>query len=90
MKVGSMPRTSKIAISIPEDVLSAVEQQRESTGESRSKFFRRAVETQIRLTRERELSEQYIRAYERSPESREEVETARRSAANILAGKPWK
>ena len=90
MKVGSMPKTSKIAISIPEKLLSAVEQQRESTGESRSEFFRRAVETQIRLIRERELSEKYIRAYERSPESKEDLENARRAAANILAGIPWK
>ena len=90
MKVDSMPKTCKIAISIPEKLLSAVEQQRESTGESRSEFFRRAVETQIRLIRERELSEKYIRAYERSPESKEDLENARRAAANILAGIPWK
>ena len=84
-----MAKTSKIAISLPQDILSAVEKERKSTGESRSEYFRRAVETQMRFAREKELRDQYIRAYQIGPETKEEVEAARRAASNILAETPW-
>ena len=38
-----MSKTTKIAISLPEEVLTAVEREREGSGESRSQIFRRAV-----------------------------------------------
>ncbi len=82
-------KTTKIAISLPEEVLDAVEREREESGESRSQFFRRAVEALLRREREQELSEQYVRAYQKLPESPEEVEAARRAAGNILAEEPW-
>lgn len=84
-----MPKTAKIAISLPEEVLNAVEREREGSGESRSQFFRRAVETLLRHRQERERSEQYVRAYQQAPETREEVEAARRAASAILAEEPW-
>ena len=84
-----MPRTAKIAISLPEEVLNAVEREREGSGESRSQFFRRAVETLLRHRQERERSEQYVRAYQQTPETREEVEASRRAASAILAEEPW-
>ena len=84
-----MSKTTKIAISLPEDVLDAVERERDQSGESRSQFFRRAVETLLRRQQEQELSEQYIRAYQQMPETTEEVEAARRAASTILAEEPW-
>ena len=87
-----MPKTSKttkIAISLPEDILAAVEREREGSGESRSEFFRRAVEALLRRQREQQLSEQYVRAYRTLPESTEEVEAARRAASSILGEEPW-
>jgi Arc/MetJ-type ribon-helix-helix transcriptional regulator len=51
-------KTTKIAISLPEEVLDAVERERGESGESRSEFFRRAVEALLRRQREQELSEQ--------------------------------
>ena len=84
-----MPKTTKIAISLPEEVLDAVEREREENGESRSQFFRRAVEMLLRRQREQEMSEQYVRAYRKLPESPEEVEAARRAAGTILAEEPW-
>jgi len=84
-----MPKTAKVAISLPEEVLEAVEREREESGESRSEFFRRAVEALLRHRREREMREQYIRAYQRMPETKEEVEAAYRAASNILAEEPW-
>jgi metal-responsive CopG/Arc/MetJ family transcriptional regulator len=82
-------KTTKIAISLPEEVLDAVERERGESGESRSEFFRRAVEALLRRQREQELSEQYVHAYQVLPESPEEVEAARRAASNILAEEPW-
>jgi metal-responsive CopG/Arc/MetJ family transcriptional regulator len=85
-----MPKTSKIAISLPEEVLTAVEREREESGESRSQIFRRAVELLLRQRKEREMSEQYIRAYQKMPETKEEVTAARRAASTILAEEPWR
>jgi len=84
-----MPRTSKIAISLPEEVLTAVEREREESGESRSQIFRRAVNLLLRQQKEREMSELYIRAYQQVPETKEEVDAARRAASTILAEEPW-
>ena len=84
-----MPKTSKIAISLPEEVLTAVEREREESGESRSQIFRRAVDLLLRQRKEQEMSEQYIRAYQQVPETKEEVTAARRSASTILAEEPW-
>ena len=84
-----MPKTSKIAISLPEEVLTAVEREREESGESRSQIFRRAVELLLRHRKEKEMSDQYIRAYQQMPETTEEVTAARHSASTILAEEPW-
>ncbi|MFH1821852.1 MAG: ribbon-helix-helix protein, CopG family [Methanobacteriota archaeon] len=84
-----MPKTSKIAISLPEEVLIAVEREREESGESRSQIFRRAVDLLLRQRKDQETSEQYIRAYQQLPETKEEVTAARRAASTILAEEPW-
>ena len=84
-----MSKTAKIAISLPEEVLTAVERERRDSGESRSQFFRRAAEAQLRRRREQEMSERYIRAYMEIPESQEEVAATLHAASNILSMEPW-
>lgn len=84
-----MPKTAKIAISLPEEVLVSVERERRNSGESRSQFFRRAVEALLRRQQEQEMSEQYIRAYQQIPETEDEIEAARHAATDILAKEPW-
>ena len=84
-----MSKTAKITISLPEEVLTAVERERKGSGESRSQIFRRAVELLLQQQKEREMSEQYIRAYQQTPETSEEVAAARRAASTILTGEPW-
>ncbi len=84
-----MPKTSKIAISLPQEMLTAVEKEREESGESRSQIFRRAVELLLRQRKEREMSERYLQAYQEMPESQEEIRAARRAASSILAEEPW-
>ena len=84
-----MRKTAKIAISLPEEVLAAVERERRGRGESRSEFFRRAAEALLRRQREQEMVDLYLRAYQQTPETEEEVEAARRAASDILAEEPW-
>ena len=84
-----MSKITKIAISLPEDMLNAVEEKREESGESRSQFFRRAVEALLKQHRERDQIERYIRAYSKNPETKQEVESARHAASTILATEPW-
>jgi len=84
-----MPKTTKIAISLPEDMLAVVEQERRESGESRSELFRRAVEMLLRRRREQEMSERYIRAYQQTPETKEEIEAARYAASAMLAEESW-
>ena len=67
---------AKIAISLPEEVLQAVEKERLASGLSRSEFFRRAVEEHLRREKQREYVEQYIRGYQDYPETLEEITLA--------------
>ena len=84
-----MSKTAKIAISLPEKVLAAVEQERSDSGESRSQFFCRAAGVLLRQRQEQEMSEMYTHAYYQFPETEEEVEAARHAASSILAQEPW-
>ena len=70
-------------------MLAVVEQERRESGESRSELFRRAVEMLLRRRREQEMSERYIRAYQQTPETKEEIEAARHAASAILAEESW-
>lgn len=84
-----MSKTAKIAISLPRDILEGIERERRASGESRSEFFRRAVEAFLRRQRERELEEQYIRGYLENPETPDEVEGIYRAGLAALAQEPW-
>ena len=72
---------AKIAISLPDEVLDAVEKERSESGISRSEYFRRTVEEhlrrtmdeQIRREKEKEDTERYIQGYLEDPESPEEL-----------------
>ena len=67
---------AKIAISLPDEVLEAVERERLGRGKvlSRSEFIKRAVEQYLRTETERELEERYIRGYLEHPETEEELD----------------
>jgi metal-responsive CopG/Arc/MetJ family transcriptional regulator len=67
---------AKIAISVPDTLLDAIENERAASGVSRSEFFRRAVEEHLRREREREDIERYIRGYQLYPETEEEIALA--------------
>ena len=84
-----MNRSAKIAISLPEDTLEAVEKEREISGESRSSFFNRAVENLLKQEQEVRLVESYVEGYRAMPESAGEIDAVHRSGVSVLAEEPW-
>ena len=84
-----MDKSTKVAISLPKHILKAVEKERKASGESRSEFFRRAVEKMIRQNQESREVESYILGYRTMPESDEEVEAAHKAGVAVLAEEPW-
>ena len=84
-----MDKSAKVAISLPEHVLKAIEKERKTRGESRSEFFRRAAEKLLKQGQESKAVEAYIRGYCAMPESAEEVEAVHRAGAVVLAEEPW-
>jgi metal-responsive CopG/Arc/MetJ family transcriptional regulator len=84
-----MDRSTKVAISLPERVLEAIEKERKASGESRSEFFRRAVERLLKEEREAGEIEKYIQGYTAIPESANEVKAIHQDGASVLAEEPW-
>ena len=84
-----MSGAAKISISLPSDVLEAAERERRATGESRSQFFRRAVEALLRQERERLAIRQYVAGYVAEPEPPYETEAIDQASRTTLAGEPW-
>jgi metal-responsive CopG/Arc/MetJ family transcriptional regulator len=82
-------KSAKVAISLPEDVLKAVETERRAKGESRSQFFRRAIERLLKEERGASAIQDYIRGYRDVPESAEEVEAIHEAGSAVLAEEPW-
>ncbi|MCH7736429.1 MAG: ribbon-helix-helix protein, CopG family [Chloroflexi bacterium] len=67
---------AKIAISLPDEVLDAIEKERMASGISRSEYFRRTVEEHLRREKEKEDVARYIQGYLDDPETPEEFESA--------------
>lgn len=84
-----MPKAVKVAVSMPSWILDIVEQERKKRGESRSEFFRQAVQSFVRGLKEREDVERYVRGYLEQPETGDEIEAIRAAGAIALAGEPW-
>lgn len=81
--------TSKVAISLSEELLRLVDRERRSRGMSRSEFFRVAVEELFHRQQERKAVGSYVAGYERDPESEEEIRDALAAAAAALTEEPW-
>jgi len=84
-----METSTKVTISLPVNVLKEIETSRESRGESRSEFFRRAAEKLLRQEKEAEAVKRYIHGYTVLPESAEEVEAVYQAGISVLSGEPW-
>ncbi len=62
---------------------------RQEQGESRSQFFRRAIESFLKQERESSAVKAYVRGYQEVPESAAEVEAVHREGSAILAEELW-
>lgn len=80
---------AKIAISLPDDILDAVEKERSEIGISRSEYFRRTVQEHLRREKEKEDVARYIQGYLDDPETPEEFEWVVRAGIEALADIPW-
>ncbi|MCZ7625936.1 MAG: hypothetical protein C3F12_11140 [Candidatus Methylomirabilota bacterium] len=84
-----MGKTVKIAISLPADLLEALEKERQARNESRSQFFREAVEHLLRQKRLQETVKQYVQGYLAEPESDEEVASVQQASMGALRLEDW-
>jgi metal-responsive CopG/Arc/MetJ family transcriptional regulator len=84
----AMSDTAKVSISLPREVLQAVERYREERRETRSDFFRRAAEMLLCRDAEREADARYVRGYRENPETEDEIAHGHAAAAR-LAEEPW-
>jgi metal-responsive CopG/Arc/MetJ family transcriptional regulator len=83
-----MGKSAKATISLPADVLRAVDVERSRTTETRRAFFKRAAERLLRQEKWKAIRN-YIRGYQRYPETPEEVAVFGALAAEALADQPW-
>jgi hypothetical protein len=81
-------KTVKVAISMPEQLLTRVDKVRRRRGQSRSEYFRLAASQRLDGEVD-DLVELYRRGYEDQPETETEVEAAMRSGVAILTAEPW-
>ena len=84
-----MSRCVKVAISLPQHLYTAIEQERSEGGETRSELFRRAVETYLQRRREERAVEQYVRGYTEHPESGQESAALHEISTGGLASLEW-
>ncbi len=80
---------AKIAISLPDEVLEAIEKERTASGISRSEYFRRTVEEHLRREKEKEDVARYIQGYLEQPETQEEMAWVVQAGVQALADIPW-
>ena len=88
-----MSRAVKIAISLPSELLDAVEENRKERGQSRSEFFREAASAAIAQPPHEDESKdevaQYVQGYRRQPETQQETEAIHQVSLAALAREPW-
>lgn len=82
--------TAKISISLPQPILRAADRERQARGETRSEFFRRAVEDLVKRRQEAEDVRRYVEAYQRIPDDPAEDAMYDALAAETVSSEPWK
>jgi Arc/MetJ-type ribon-helix-helix transcriptional regulator len=82
------PRFAKVTISLPAQLLGAVDRLQRKTGHSRSEIFRRAVEELFASERERADEQRWLNAYRDQPQRNDELGWTE-SALGSLAENPW-
>ena len=88
----SRRRSSKVAVSLPADLLVEVERYRKRSGESRSAVVRCALERLLDATAEADAVREYVEAFRRTPETADEVALSTPSSEELAAlarEHPW-
>ncbi len=80
---------AKIAISLPDETLEAIEREREAHGETRSAFVRRVVEKHLKAESDAEKEARYIQGYIDHPDDIEDVRGFLELGLATLAEVPW-
>jgi len=78
-----MPKSAKISISLPDEVLRRADRERRESGESRSELFRRALEVLFREQRREAAINRYVDGYVAEPETEYEVSAAEASGRAV-------
>ena len=84
-----MTTYAKISISLPRATLDSADRERQASGESRSEFFRRAVEEYLREKRRREATDRYVAGYIAEPENGYDEDASEQTAAEALSQDAW-
>jgi metal-responsive CopG/Arc/MetJ family transcriptional regulator len=84
-----MSAAVKIAISLPKELFKTAERERKARGESRSQFFRQAVESFLHQANQQRALERYVQGYREHPETEEEVAAVEQVSRVILSQEPW-
>ncbi len=80
---------SKVAISLPDELLRAVENERRTHGITRSELFRRAVTAFLQRQRDREAIESYVAGYRDQPETDGELSWLSATSREVMDAHPW-
>ena len=81
---------TRVTISVPSELLEAVDQKLAQGDESRSAVVRRLIEAALRELEEQDEAQRYIRAYQEQPQTEEEFGWSDQVTLEHLAELPWK
>jgi metal-responsive CopG/Arc/MetJ family transcriptional regulator len=82
-------RVAKVTISLPTELLTAIEHRQKERGESRSEVIADLLEAALRREREQADVERYVRGYLEQPETADEVAVTDRLAIEAATWDPW-
>lgn len=85
-----MGETSRLTISLPADLLEAMDHKLMRKDESRSALVRRLLEGALREVEEQEKIETYVRSYLDDPQTEEEFGWSDDVTRRHMADLPWK
>lgn len=80
---------TKVAISLPQDQLAAIERIRRRQRQPRSRIIQQAVAAYLSQEGLKDLLDAYEEGYRRKPESVTEADAYARAAAEVLGREDW-
>jgi metal-responsive CopG/Arc/MetJ family transcriptional regulator len=84
-----MREMARITVSLPSELLAAVDHDLTQVDESRSAVVRRILEEALRQARENKAAEAYVRAYQKFPQTDDELGWSDSVTRERLSEEPW-